>query len=150
MIILKDTFALQILYLYKDFIAYVNEELKAYQINRGQIPFILYIGKHESCTPSEVTKNLKMDWGHSQRSINKLVEQNLIVKIYEKENGRRYHLYLTERGKEFFQLCHDLFHNWDLECLSSMSENDQQKLVSCLKKLTNSIEGSKRECMKKF
>ena len=137
---MKDTLAFHILYLYKNFLDYVNENLKAHDFCRGQMPFILYVGKHEDCTPSDVTRSLKMDWGHSQRSITKLVEQNLIEKVYGKENGRRYHLRLTEKGQEIFQLCHDLFHDWDAECLSFLPEEEREQLTAELHQLTDKLE----------
>ena len=137
---MKDTLAFQIAYLYKDFLAFVNKELKDRDISRGQVPFILYIGKHEGCTPSQLTKDMKMDWGHSQRSITRLVDQELIIKQSEGENKRNYHLSLTEKGKDIFELCHQMFKDWDALCFASMSEQSKSLILKQLKELIQTLE----------
>ena len=60
--------------LYKEFAAYTTEKLHELGLNFGQMYFIIYVGKHPECTPSELTSALKLDWGHSQRSVAKLAE----------------------------------------------------------------------------
>lgn len=55
--------------LYKEFAAYTTEKLHELGLNFGQMYFIIYVGKHPECTPSELTSALKLDWGHSQRSV---------------------------------------------------------------------------------
>ena len=79
--------------LYKEFAAYTTEKLHELGLNFGQMYFIIYVGKHPECTPSELTSALKLDWGHSQRSVAKLAEDGFLIK--EKKSGRSYRLTLT-------------------------------------------------------
>ena len=64
--------------LYKEFAAYTTEKLHELGLNFGQMYFIIYVGKHPECTPSELTSALKLDWGHSQRSVAKLAEDGFL------------------------------------------------------------------------
>jgi DNA-binding MarR family transcriptional regulator len=73
--------------------------------------FIIYVGKHPECTPSELTSALKLDWGHSQRSVAKLAEDGFLIK--EKKSGRSYRLTLTPLGKQAFDVCHQVLFDWD-------------------------------------
>ena len=41
--------------LYKEFAAYTTEKLHELGLNFGQMYFIIYVGKHPECTPSELT-----------------------------------------------------------------------------------------------
>ena len=137
---MRDTFAFQIVYLYKNFLSFVNQELKNRDVSRGQIPFIIYVGKHEGCAPCQLTKELKMDWGHSQRSITRLVEQNLMIKQSDSENKRNYHLYLTESGKDIFKLCHQMFNDWDALCFSKTSKETKVQMIAQLNALIKELE----------
>ena len=85
-----------ILALHKEFAAYTTQRLQELGLSFGLIYFVIYVGKHPDCTPSELTKDLHLDWGHSQRSLNKLAEDGFLTK---EKNGRSYHLKLTQRDR---------------------------------------------------
>ena len=134
-----ETLAFHLTALYRDFHAYTGEKLKELGLNYGQLPFILYIGNHPGCTPSEVTGQLHMDWGHSQRSLTKLTDAGLIRKERKVPTARICHLFLTEQGQAAFAAGHDVFTDWDSEHLSGLDEDEKQQLFSTLKKLTQSV-----------
>ena len=89
------TVSSRILTLHKAFAAYTSQRLQELGLNFGQMYFILYVGKHPDCTPSELTKELHLDWGHSQRSLVKLVEDGFLTR---EKLGRSYRLRLTSQG----------------------------------------------------
>ena len=75
-----------ILTLHREFSAYTTQRLQELGLSFGLIYFVIYVGKHPDCTPSELTKDLHLDWGHSQRSLNKLAEDGFLTK---EKNGLR-------------------------------------------------------------
>ena len=52
-----------ILTLHREFAAYTTQRLQELGLSFGLIYFVLYVGKHPDCTPSELTKDLHLDWG---------------------------------------------------------------------------------------
>ena len=112
--------------LYKEFAAYTTEKLHELGLNFGQMYFIIYVGKHPECTPSELTSALKLDWGHSQRSVAKLAEDGFLIK--EKKSGRSYRLTLTPLGKQAF--------DWDATKLTGLTNEEQQLLLNLLCKIS--------------
>ena len=58
-----------ILTLHRRFAAYTTQRLQELGLSFGMMYFIIYVGKHPGCTPSELTQRLHLDWGHSQRSL---------------------------------------------------------------------------------
>lgn len=92
----QKTLSYYITMLYRSFAGFTGDKLQEVGLNFGLLFFIVYIGKRPNCTPSELTKELSLDWGHSQRCINRLVDDGLITK---EKNGRHYMLNLTERGQ---------------------------------------------------
>ena len=124
-------------FIYKDFLAYTAGQLQAMGLSHGSMPFILYLGKHPGCTPSQLTGALHMDWGHSQRSLNRLEENGFLTR---EKAGRTHILELTDRGRQAFSLCHQVFTDWDQEHLSVLSEEEQHQLLSLMGKLVAECE----------
>lgn len=124
---MNKTFAYYIAVLYKDFIDYSTSEFKALGFNFGQFPFILYVGKHPNCTQAKLTSSLHLDWGHSSRTITKLVENGFMTK--ELVDNKNYCLSLTDKGYKAFKLTHDVFESWDQQHLSSLSEEERTTLL---------------------
>lgn len=120
-----------ILTLHREFAAYTTQRLQELGLSFGLIYFVIYVGKHPDCTPSELTKALHLDWGHSQRSLNKLAEDGFLTK---EKNGRSYHLKLTQRGENAFVVCHQVFINWDAQSLGGLTAQERQQLLTLLQK----------------
>ena len=98
--------------------------------------FIVYIGKKPNCTPSELTKALSLDWGHSQRCINRLTDDGFITK---EKSGRHYLLNLTERGQEAFEAAHRIFFDWDDRFMTNLTAKEKEQLLALLEKATERI-----------
>ena len=92
------------------------------------------MGKHPECTPSDLTSALKLDWGHSQRSVAKLAEDGFLIK--EKKSGRSYRLTLTPLGKQAFDVCHQGLFDWDATKLTGLTNEEQQLLLNLLCKIS--------------
>ena len=120
-----------ILTLHKEFAAYTTQRLQELGLSFGLIYFVIYVGKHPDCTPSELTKDLHLDWGHSQRSLNKLAKDGFLTK---EKNGRSYHLKLTQRGENAFMVCHQVFIDWDAQSLGGLTAQERQQLLTLLQK----------------
>ena len=131
----SNTFYMMIIY--KEFLYYTEKVLKKMGISFGQLPFILYIGKNENCTPSDVKNNLKMDWGYVQRSISKLEKDDFISKYKDEGNKRGYCLKLTDSGCEVFEKIHEVFYSWDDEIKDSLSDEQWDEFGDLLCKIFN-------------
>ena len=129
--------------LYQDFKAYTAAQLKELGLNYGQLPFIIYVGKQPGCTPSQLTKQLHMDWGHSQRSLDKLVEDGFIRKQRDKPTSRICHLYLTDQGEKAFAVGHEVFFDWDKAICEALTPEQTANLLEALETIT-------KTCKKKW
>ena len=118
--------------LYKDFFQYTKQRMAEIGLNYGSLFFIIYIGKNPECSPSQLTKRLMVDWGHCQRTLDKLCEDGFIEK---NKVGRSYHLTLTSQGQEAFTTIYELFTEWDASHLSQLTEKEQEQLFSLLAKV---------------
>ena len=122
--------------LYRNFSAFTSDRLQQFGLNYGLLFFIVYIGKKPNCTPSELKKELALDWGHSQRCITRLVNDGFITK---EKSGRHYLLNLTERGQEAFEAAHRVFFDWDDRFMTNLTAKEKEQLLALLEKATERI-----------
>lgn len=127
----QKTLSYYITMLYRSFAGFTGDKLQEVGLNFGLLFFIVYIGKRPNCTPSELTKELSLDWGHSQRCINRLVDDGLITK---EKNGRHYMLNLTERGQQAFTIAHQAFFDWDAAFMTGLTPKEKAQLLALLEK----------------
>lgn len=133
----QKTLSFYIAMMYRSFTSFTSNRLQEAGLHFGLLFFILYIGKHPGCSPSQLTQSLALDWGHSQRCITQLTDKGFITK--EKE-GRHYVLNLTEQGKNAFSIAHQVFFDWDDTFLHSFSETEKKQLLSLLEKAEQEME----------
>ena len=117
---------------YRDFTAYTSEKLEKLGLHFGLLFFLIYVGKHPGATPSDLTQTLRLDWGHSQRCITKLVENGFLTK---EKVGRHYQLNLTDKGREMFEISHQVFFDWDAQHLTALSAEGRENLFALLQRL---------------
>lgn len=132
----QKTVSYYVTMLYRCFSAYTGEQLQKVGLNFGLLFFIVYIGKCPGCTPSELTKALEMDWGHSQRCLERLTADGFITK---EKSGRCYHLNLTERGQQAFATAHQVFFDWDDTYFSNLTTQEKDQLLALLQKAAERI-----------
>lgn len=120
-----------ILTLNRRFSAYTSQRLQEHGLSFGLMYFVIYVGKHPGCSPAELTKALRMDWGHSQRSLNKLVEEGFLTR---EKTGRSARLDLTPAGEQAFAVCHQVFFDWDAQKLDGLTAAERKQLLQLLQK----------------
>ena len=131
---MKETLAFQIVVLYREFLAYTTRKLKALGLNSGQMPLIVYVGKHPGCTQADLTKALRLDWGYSQRSIAKLADSGFMTKERQEECSC-YCLNLTGSGYQAFDVCHKVFEEWDQMKMKNFSDVQKNEMIGFLKQI---------------
>lgn len=132
----QKTLSFYIAMMYRSFSSFTSQKMQEAGLHFGLLFFIIYIGKHPGCSPSQLRESLSLDWGHSQRCITQLTDKGFITK--EKE-GRHYVLNLTERGKNAFSIAQHVFFDWDESVLQTFTEEEKNQLFLLLEKAANEI-----------
>lgn len=125
------TFSYACTVLYRRFTHYTSTRLGQLGLSFGTLFFLIYVGKHPGCTQSELTAGLHMDWGHSQRTVLKLVEGGFLLR---EKDGRAFRLTLSDKGRHAFEASHQFFFDWDKEALSNLTPAEQDQLMALLYK----------------
>lgn len=129
-----QSFAFYTTVLNKDFTAYCNQRLAEEGLLQGQLYFILYVGKHPGCAPKELAQALRMDIGHTARTLVKLEQGGFLMQKQNPDDRRAHNLWLTEKGEKAFRLSHELFFQWDQEALGDFSPEEREQLMNLLRK----------------
>ena len=125
------TFSYACTILYRRFSHFTSARLGQWGLSFGTLFFVVYVGKHPGCTQSELTAALHLDWGHSQRTVLKLVAGGLLLR---RKEGRVYRLSLSEKGQQAFAASHQVFFDWDEEALANLTPNERTQLMNLLYK----------------
>lgn len=128
-----QTLAYYVTVFHRDFAAYTTRRLQELGLHFGSLFPVIYVGKHPGCTQAELTEALGLDWGYSQRSITRLVEEGFLTR---EKQGRAYHLELSPRGQEAFQVSHQVFFDWDRQALAALDGKEREQLFALLAKAT--------------
>lgn len=118
---------------HRSFTAYTTQRLQQLGLNFGSLFPVIYVGKHPGCTQAELTAALGLDWGYSQRTVTKLVEEGFLTR---EKSGRAYHLDLSPKGQQAFQVSHQVFFDWDEQALTALDEKEREQLFALLAKAT--------------
>ncbi len=126
-----------------DYISALNEELSGYctrklsgcDITYGQLAFVVYIGEHPSCSPTELARAVDADTGHTTRSVKKLVSCGMVSRERHSTDGRAFVLSLTDRGMEMFDEIIGIYRSWESEKLGVLSAEEREILISLLRRL---------------
>lgn len=125
------TFSYACTVLYRRFTQYTSARLNQLGLSFGTLFFLIYVGKHPGCTQSELTTALHLDWGHSQRTVLKLVEGGFLLR---EKDGRAYRLTLSEQGQRAFEASHQVFFDWEEQALANLTPEERRQLTALLYK----------------
>ena len=116
---------------HRSFVNYTTAKLQTLGLNFGSLFLVIYVGKHPGCTQTQLTSDLNLDWGYSQRSVTRLVEEGFLTR---EKSGRCYHLNLSDKGQQAFEVSHQVFFDWDEQVLSALSLQEREQLFALLAK----------------
>lgn len=118
----------------KSFTDYCNQKLQEMGLTQGLLFYILYVGKHPGCAPKQLSEALRMDVGHTTRTLAKLEQGGFLVQQPNPTDKRAHVLQLTPAGEAAFKASHTLFTQWDDQVLGGLSDEERGQLMGLLHK----------------
>ena len=145
----NESFAFYISVLRKYFVSYCTNKMNELGVTYGQLFVLIYISKKGECSPKDITEYLKLDAGHLNRIITKLIEKDLITQRKNINDRRSNIVSLTDKGLLIVKESQKLFYEWDKEILSEIDDNSRKELMNLMKnivfKLNEKMEEEKNE-----
>lgn len=142
---LKLGFSAYIRLLEKDFSDYCTQRLQPLGLSGGLLYFLLYVGRHPGCTPSDLSAAIHADSGHAARCLAKLESLAYLERRRSEQDKRVTELFLTDAGKNAFRTAQGLFCEWENIVLKNLSTEEQQTLTSLLERIVPEL-----SCFQRF
>ena len=132
---MTETFAFYISVLRKEFTKYCSETLSELNVTYGQLFILIFVGKKEKCSPKTLSTILKLDAGQLNRTILTLTKNGFLIQEKNQQDRRANILSLTDKGKQVFEMSHNLIYQWDEGALAPLSAAERQELLKLVKKI---------------
>lgn len=121
----------------------LEKKLSDAGIGRGQYDFLFVIGRHEGLNQKELAKKLSIGKSTTAKVVKNLVKLGFIKRVVDEQDKRNYHLYLTEKGKEFKPQLDQTFEDMLNVISKEFSEEEYQLLLMGLKKVATNMRNEK-------
>lgn len=123
---------------------FMNRELKHLNLTEGQVPYLVALSKNEQLTQDDLAKMFHIDKGTIARTIQKLEGKELVQRLHDPVNRRRYRLSLTEKGEEIVPEILHAEKKWENILFKDFSDKESSLLVKNVATLAkNSLELNK-------
>ncbi|WP_407307807.1 GNAT family N-acetyltransferase [Desulfosporosinus sp. SB140] len=103
---------------------------------------VLYeIGQIDDCTSKKLIEELKIDPGYLSRIIKNFEKQGLTYRIKSTEDGRLYHLYLTDQGREILTKLEESSDQQIYQMIVQLQGDNQNELLEGMQRIENALSG---------
>ncbi|MFL0252569.1 MarR family winged helix-turn-helix transcriptional regulator [Clostridium neuense] len=105
----------------------------------SQCHAIVEIGRAKEISLNELAELLTLDKSTMSRTINKLVDNNLVTRELHSKDRRYVSIKLTEKGINVFKTIEGNMHDYYENIFMSISEDKREQILDSLKVLTETI-----------
>ena len=111
-------------------------------VNLTQCHAVVEIGRKGKISLVDLAGLLGLDKSTMSRTINNLVELDLVLRDLDVENRRYVIIQLTENGENIFKNIEDSMNGYYKSIFNSIPENKRNQVMESLQLLTNAVENN--------
>lgn len=112
-------------------------------VTMSQCHAIVEIGRANEISLNELAKILNLDKSTMSRTINKLVDDDLVVRESHPEDRRYIVIKLTDKGTSVFKTIEESMNNYYKKIFVSIPQDKREQVLDSLKILIDVIHGNK-------
>ncbi len=124
---------------HREFNSYLKAKLKDYDIDRGELPFLIALYHKEGVSQQNLCAYYQLDKAIAVRMMKKLEDQGYVVKKRNPEDLRQYKIYLTKKGEDLRPILMGIFQEISSTMTEGMDEREQKVLVKLLKRTIKNL-----------
>lgn len=130
----------------KSYYMYVNHHLEQFGINTTQLHLLYEISHQKDLNQEKIAARCYINKGAVARSIKKLEDKGLLVRVIDENNRRQNKLSLTLKGEDVLNKSEKILNKWEDEVILDKGYIDKEKLQLVLKEIAiKTIELNKGE-----
>lgn len=105
-----------------------------------EVRILFEIANSENPTATKLSRELGLDTGYLSRILARFEEQGLTEKVRSEQDGRQFHIHLTQEGEKLFSLLDQRSRDEIAEFLNELSEEEQQKFLTAMYDIENILD----------
>lgn len=124
------------------------ERLKNTGLTIGQPKVLDYLKTHDGSSQKEIAGACFLEAGSLTSILNRMEEKGLIERRILNGNRRTFHIFMTEKGKEFQETVSDAFDEVEVQALAGISAEELEAFLQTYRKIYENlkdIQGEKNE-----
>lgn len=123
---------------------YANDCLKPFDMNAGQLIFLLVLFEHNGITQEELSKYLNIDKSTTAKAVKSLEQNGYIIRKTSKQDKRAYNVYTTNKAALIRQEIRKIAFKGDNEILlKGFSDEEKEAAYNILKKMAQNASSYK-------
>ena len=127
---------------YSDILGFMEQYISNSEFSYAEVCVLDEIDLMEACTAKKLARELKIDSGYLSRIIKRLSKHNLVEKKRSAQDGRSFHLHLTEKGKESLARLNKMSSEQIGYLTAELQEQNKKGLIEGMKMIEDALAGS--------
>lgn len=132
-------------FLYRYGQAFLDRELKPYQISSGQFFILMPLFKQDGINQEAISQINKVDKATITRGIQKLIDEGYVTRKRDKQDKRAYRVYLTKKGKSIKSGILSIAQQWDDILLAHLDKEQREMIKGVLDTMIENASQTRNE-----
>ena len=115
--------------------SFLSREYKDYGIGSGQYQFLFLLYEQDGVSHDLLTEKMAVDKATTTRAIMKLEEEGYVKRIVDKDDKRKYQIFLTDKAKEKKEEILEIGSRWEKRLISCLEQEEFEILQNILCKI---------------
>lgn len=119
---------------------YAEKILEPRHVNGSRFAFLMALHYEDGLSQERISRQLNYSKATGTNTVRSLERDGYVFREKDKEDGRIYRVYLTEKGRNTIPEITPILHEWNHILLSEFSDEEKDQLFHLLKKARESLE----------
>ncbi len=110
------------------------------RVHYGQLPLLQFIGRHPGCSQAELAQRFCLSRPGVTKSVKRMINNDLIRRTVNENDGRQYCLYLTDKGVQLTITASEVFDEVGELAFKDFSPQEMEVLGDFTQRIVNNLE----------
>jgi len=124
----------------KDFHHRMSDKMREYNITTAQLIYLIILSEKERTTLKELTAESNFDKAYTTKIVRELTAKGFLQNDKKSPSSRKYHLFLTDEGKNYIKIVQQNAKAIREEILSELTKSEKDTIVETLRQAITYLE----------
>jgi DNA-binding MarR family transcriptional regulator len=114
---------------------FAERKLKEYDLSFGEQVIMMFLSTHDNVSQDTISKKFMIDKGMIAKTLTKLEQKEIILRVQNLDNKRENIISLTQKGRDILNIMSGVLDEWNEIIYEGMSQEE----IDCVKRLTGKM-----------